>query len=55
MAAENCTRLEWQPGTLAIWDNRCVQHCPLNDYPGERRLMHRVIVRGEEPVGVQPV
>jgi taurine dioxygenase len=55
VAAENCTRLEWQPGTLAIWDNRCVQHYPLNDYPGERRLMHRVIVRGEEPVGVEPV
>ncbi len=54
VAAENCTRLAWEPGTLAIWDNRCVQHHPLNDYPGQRRLMHRVIVRGEEPLGVQP-
>lgn len=53
VAAENCTRLAWQPGTLAIWDNRCVQHYPLNDYPGKRRLMHRVIVRGEEPLGVE--
>jgi taurine dioxygenase len=55
VAAENCTRLAWQPGTLAIWDNRCVQHYPLNDYPGERRLMHRAIVKGEEPLGVEPV
>lgn len=54
VAAENCTRLAWQPGALAIWDNRCVQHYPLNDYPGERRLMHRVIVKGEQPVGVEP-
>jgi len=53
IAAENCTRLTWRPGTLAIWDNRCVQHYPLNDYPGERRVMHRLIVKGERPAGVQ--
>jgi len=49
--AENCVRVQWAPGTLAIWDNRCLQHLPLNDYPGMRREMHRLIVAGERPQG----
>lgn len=44
-----CTRLCWTVGTLAIWDNRSVQHFPLNDYPGQRRVMYRVILKGERP------
>ena len=51
IAAENCVRLCWAPGTLAIWDNRTLQHLPLNDYPGERREMHRIILAGERPEG----
>jgi taurine dioxygenase len=47
--AEFCTRLRWRPGTLALWDNRSVQHFPLNDYPGQHREMHRVILKGERP------
>ncbi len=49
VAAENTTRLRWQPGTLAIWDNRTLQHYPLNDYPGYRREMHRIILKGDRP------
>jgi taurine dioxygenase len=54
VAPENVTRLKWRPGTLAIWDNRAVQHYPLNDYPGRRREMHRIILRGGRPAGRAP-
>jgi taurine dioxygenase len=47
-------RLRWEPGTLAIWDNRCLLHLALNDYDGSRRLLHRTTVAGERPVGVRP-
>ncbi len=43
-------RLQWQPHTLAMWDNRCTQHYALNDYHGYRRVMHRIIVEGERPL-----
>lgn len=46
---DNVTRFHWEPGSLAMWDNRCVFHHALNDYHGKRRHMHRVIVQGERP------
>ncbi len=40
-------RFQWQPGSVAFWDNRATWHKALNDYPGQRRLMHRITVEGE--------
>jgi taurine dioxygenase len=45
-------RLRWEPGTLAIWDNRCLLHLAVNDYDGSRRLLHRTTVAGESPLGL---
>lgn len=36
-------RIDYEVGTIAIWDNRCVLHSPCPDYDvTEERLMHRV-------------
>lgn len=40
-------RFQWAPGSVAFWDNRATWHMALNDYQGERRLMHRITVEGE--------
>jgi len=39
-------RFEWQDGSIAMWDNRATWHKALNDYHGERRLMHRITLEG---------
>ncbi len=49
---ENTIRWNWEPGDVAIWDNRATQHRAIDDYDGQPRLMHRVTLMGDVPVNV---
>ena len=48
--SEFTCRFKWKKGSVAIWDNRCTLHNPINDYHGKRRLMHRITFAGDRPV-----
>ena len=39
----------WQPGDIAIWDNRCVLHRGRPWPPGQARVMARSTVAGDDP------
>lgn len=43
-------RIRWENGTVAIWDNRWLQHYAIDDYADYERVMYRVTIRGERPV-----
>jgi taurine dioxygenase len=42
-------RFVWRVGSMAIWDNRCTLHNPVNDYQGYYREMHRITLKGVKP------
>lgn len=42
-------RYRWSVGSLALWDNRCAMHNPINDYHGYTRIMHRITLAGDVP------
>lgn len=42
-------RLQWEPNMIALWDNRCCLHNPINDYQGHTRRMHRITLEGDVP------
>jgi alpha-ketoglutarate-dependent taurine dioxygenase len=44
------TRFHWAPGSIAMWDNRQTWHFAVNDYQGQRRVMHRILLAGSKPV-----
>lgn len=49
---ENTVRWRWQAGDVAIWDNRATQHYAVNDYGDRHRVMRRVTLDGDVPIGV---
>ena len=34
----------WAPGTVALWDNRCLVHAATGGYEGHRRVLHRLTI-----------
>jgi taurine dioxygenase len=40
---------EWQVGDMIIWDNRCAMHRREEFDANSRRLMHRLVIKGDKP------
>ena len=43
----------WTPGDFVMWDNRCVNHARTDFSEGERRLLRRTTVLGDDPVAAR--
>ena len=53
-SAEYTVRFRWEPGNIAMWDNRSTCHFAPTDFahlPDADRCMHRVTVLGEPALG----
>lgn len=50
MVPDYQVRWRWEPGSVAIWDNRSTQHYAVMDYWPAVRRMERTSVRGDRPV-----
>ncbi|GAA1524489.1 taurine dioxygenase [Dactylosporangium maewongense] len=48
---EHIVRHRWRPGDVAMWDNRSTAHYANRDYGTAHRVMHRITLRGDAPVG----
>lgn len=50
---EYTVRFRWEPGSVAVWDNRATAHlAPADlDHLDVKRTLHRVTVIGDRPVG----
>jgi taurine dioxygenase len=42
-------RFQWQPNSVAMWDNRCTQHMAVWDYYPKTRSGVRVTIKGDRP------
>jgi taurine dioxygenase len=49
---ENTVRWRWQPGDVAIWDNRATQHRAIADFGLQRRTLRRATIAGTVPVAI---
>jgi taurine dioxygenase len=49
---ERTVRWRWRVGDVAFWDNRSTAHYVAADHGDARRVMHRITIAGDRPVGV---